>query len=299
MFPNNPMFLANPKLIVDLAAKNRLPSMFPLRDFVDVGGLMFYGPDAVDLFRKAATYVDKILNGRKSGELPVEQPTKFEFVINLKTAKQIGFTIPPSVLARADRGNQIIGVFQLVTKRRRSLLGFVRGTAFSIFLSYSVAFGEVTSNCENIRITSAELTAVEAEEYCRYAASEREKVEVFWGPTWKETIHIRVDSSYRISRALTTGVRGFMEILLTRVREKTSAVLHEIAHIYAPNRNRFLAEGVAVYLQDKLAGNRGPTVNHFGYPQCLQSYLLALVGTAAKAGMSRTPLLFQYLGLVY
>ena len=146
--------------------------------------------------------------------------------------------------------------FGLVTKRRRSRLGFVPVAAFSIFLSYSVAFGEVTSNCENIRITSDELTAVEAEEYCRYAASERKKVDVFWGPTWKETIHIRVDSSYRISRALTTGVRGFMEMPLTRVREKTSAVLHEIVHIYAPNRNRFLAEGLGVYLQDKLGGNR-------------------------------------------
>ena len=102
-FPNNPMFLANQKLLVDLATKNRLPSVFPLRDFVDVGGRMFYGPDAVDLFRKAATYVDKILNGRKSGKWPVEQPTQFAFIINLKAAKQIGLTIPPNVLARVDR----------------------------------------------------------------------------------------------------------------------------------------------------------------------------------------------------
>jgi hypothetical protein len=143
-----------------------------------------------------------------------------------------------------------------VTKRSRSRLGFVPLAVFSISISYSVAFGQVTANCENIRITSDELTAVEAEDYCRYAASERKKVELFWGPTWEETIHIRVDSSYRISRALTTGVRGFMEMPLARVREKTSALLHEIVHIYAPNRNRFLAEGLAVYLQDKLGKNR-------------------------------------------
>lgn len=146
--------------------------------------------------------------------------------------------------------------FEFVTKRRRSRLDFVPAAVFSTFLSYSVAFGEVTSVCENIRITSDELTALEEEDYCRYAASERDKVELFWGPTWKGPIHIRVHSSYRISRALTTGVGGFMEMPLTRVREKTSAVLHEIVHIYAPNKNRFLAEGLAVYLQDKLGGNR-------------------------------------------
>jgi putative tryptophan/tyrosine transport system substrate-binding protein len=90
--------------IVDFAAKNRLPAMYAAPEFVDGGGLRYYGPSYADLFRRAATYVDKILKGAKPEELPVEQPTKFEMVINLKTAKHIGMTIPPNVLARADRG---------------------------------------------------------------------------------------------------------------------------------------------------------------------------------------------------
>jgi putative ABC transport system substrate-binding protein len=89
--------------IVDFAAKNRLPAIYAAPEFVDGGGLMYYGPSYADLFRRAATYVDKILKGAKPAELPVEQPTKFEMVINLKTAKQIGLTMPPNVLARADR----------------------------------------------------------------------------------------------------------------------------------------------------------------------------------------------------
>jgi len=89
--------------IVDFAAKSRLPAIYPEREFVEIGGLMSYGPNFADLFRRAATYVDKILKGAKPADLPIEQPTKFELLINLKAAKQIGVTIPPNVLARADR----------------------------------------------------------------------------------------------------------------------------------------------------------------------------------------------------
>ncbi len=93
----------NGKRVVDLAAKSRLPAMYPSSEYVDHGGLMSYAPSFPDLFRRAATYVDKILKGAKPADLPVEQPTKFEMVINLKTAKALGRTIPPSVLVRADR----------------------------------------------------------------------------------------------------------------------------------------------------------------------------------------------------
>ena len=91
------------KRIVDLAAKSRLPAMYGSSDFVDLGGLMSYGPSNLDLFRRAATYVDKILKGAKPADLPVEQPTQFELAINLRTAKALGLAIPPSVLVRADR----------------------------------------------------------------------------------------------------------------------------------------------------------------------------------------------------
>jgi putative tryptophan/tyrosine transport system substrate-binding protein len=91
------------KQIVELAIKSRLPSMFEVSVWVESGGLVSYSADDVASFRRAAVYVDKILSGAKPADLPVEQPTKFEFVINLKTAKQIGVTIPPNVLARADR----------------------------------------------------------------------------------------------------------------------------------------------------------------------------------------------------
>jgi putative ABC transport system substrate-binding protein len=97
------MFRAYRARIVELAGRSRLPSIFWTRDSVEAGGLMSYGATYPDLYRRAAIFVDKILKGAKPADLPVEQPTKFEFVINLKTAKQIGLTIPPNVLARADR----------------------------------------------------------------------------------------------------------------------------------------------------------------------------------------------------
>ena len=102
MLPNA-VLLFHRDQIVELAIHNRLPMMFDAKEYVERGGLMSYAPDAVDLFRRAATYVDKILKGTKPADLPVEQPTKFEFIVNLKTAKQIGLTIPPNVLARAER----------------------------------------------------------------------------------------------------------------------------------------------------------------------------------------------------
>jgi putative ABC transport system substrate-binding protein len=99
----SPLGSANQRLTVDLAEKYRLPAIYARRAIVENGGLMFYGINLDEAFRRAAVYVDKILEGAKPADLPVEQPMKFEFVINLKTAKQIGLTIPPNVLVRADR----------------------------------------------------------------------------------------------------------------------------------------------------------------------------------------------------
>ncbi|SRR5581483_9754549 len=99
----SPLLLSHRKNVVELATKNRIPAIYYATEFVEDGGLISYGVNIVDLFRRAAGYVDKILKGAKPTDLPVEQPTKFGLVINLKAAKQIGLTIPPNVLARADR----------------------------------------------------------------------------------------------------------------------------------------------------------------------------------------------------
>ena len=99
----SPILNVNRSQIVSFATSRRLPAMYPYSEFIDSGGLMSYGPHQPDLWRRGATYVDKILRGANPADIPVEQPTKFELVINLKTAKQIGLTIPPNVLARADR----------------------------------------------------------------------------------------------------------------------------------------------------------------------------------------------------
>jgi putative ABC transport system substrate-binding protein len=102
MVPLDPMFNGQRRRLVALAAKHALPTMYGDRLYAEAGGLIAYGPSYSDLFRRAATYVDKILRGAKPRDLPVEQPTTFEMVINLKTAKALGLTIPPSLLLRAD-----------------------------------------------------------------------------------------------------------------------------------------------------------------------------------------------------
>ena len=99
----SPNYFAERKRIVELAVKYRLPAIYPQREYVDDGGLMYYGIDPADLSRSAAVYVDKILKGAKPADLPVQQATKFEFVINLKAAKQIGLTLSPEFLSRANR----------------------------------------------------------------------------------------------------------------------------------------------------------------------------------------------------
>ena len=105
MTTSGPRFFAERKLIVEIAGKYRLPDIYPQKEYVDAGGLMSYGVDYTDLYRRAAVYVDKILKGAKPADLPVQQATKFEFIINLKAAKQIGLTLSPDFLAQA---NQVI-----------------------------------------------------------------------------------------------------------------------------------------------------------------------------------------------
>ena len=99
----SPMFRSHRHSLIDLALKHRLPTMFSVPEYAEAGGLMTYGPSTTELFRRAAVFVDKILKGAQPGDLPIEQPTKFELVINLKTAKALGLTIPPSLLQRADQ----------------------------------------------------------------------------------------------------------------------------------------------------------------------------------------------------
>ena len=99
----DPIFFSQRRKIVDLATRSRLPAMYFFQEFAEEGGLMSYGPSDTDLYRRSATYVDRILNGAKPSELPVEQPTKFDLVINLKAAKALGLDISPMLLARADK----------------------------------------------------------------------------------------------------------------------------------------------------------------------------------------------------
>lgn len=103
VFPGQPTLFGNRKQVVQLAVRHRLPAMYPLADYVNDGGLISYGINNFDLFRRAATYVDKILKGARPADLPIEQPTKFETVINMKTAKALALTIPQSIMLQATR----------------------------------------------------------------------------------------------------------------------------------------------------------------------------------------------------
>lgn len=100
---DRPFLVSNRKRIVEFAAQNRIPAIYPFSEFMDDGGLVFYGPNFPDMFRRAATYVDKIIKGAKPADLPLEQPTRFEFIINAKTAKALGLTIPQSLMISADK----------------------------------------------------------------------------------------------------------------------------------------------------------------------------------------------------
>jgi putative ABC transport system substrate-binding protein len=99
---STPLFIGGERQLAELAMKHKLPTMFGPRENVEAGGLLSYGPDRADVYRRAAAYVDKILKGAKPADLPVQQPTKFQFVINLKTAKALGIEVPPMLLGRAD-----------------------------------------------------------------------------------------------------------------------------------------------------------------------------------------------------
>ena len=99
---STPLFIANANRLAELAIEHRLPSMFGPKEHAEAGGLLSYGPDRVDLWRRGAAYVDAILRGASPGELPVQQPNRFELVVNIRTAKALGLTIPPTLLARAD-----------------------------------------------------------------------------------------------------------------------------------------------------------------------------------------------------
>jgi putative ABC transport system substrate-binding protein len=99
----DPLALIHRGRVVELVARHRLPAIFAMKDYADVGGLMSYGPNTTDLYRRAATYVDKILRGARPSELPVEQPVKFDMVINVKTARALGLALPQSLLIRADQ----------------------------------------------------------------------------------------------------------------------------------------------------------------------------------------------------
>jgi len=147
---------------------------------------------------------------------------------------------------------------------RRSLLCPLCIVALSVLAVRCASVQRGTLGCEGIQIVSNELTLAEAQDYCRYAVSERKKVEEFWGATWKEPIRIHVSSAYRIARSLVPnqGNPGYIEMPLGRVRDNRGALLHEIVHNYAPNSNRFLQEGLAVYLQDRMGGN--PAFPNFG-----------------------------------
>lgn len=121
------------------------------------------------------------------------------------------------------------------------------------------AAADVAFDCGSAQILGNELSRSEAEKYCSYTVSERAKVEAYWGASWRAPVRIHVSASYKISRALVpghAGNRGLIEMPLRRVRERNSALLHEIVHVYAPADNRFLAEGLAVWLQATLGGNR-------------------------------------------